>query len=1111
MLLDNKSSGYVGDELKKHSFEGSKLSVLSSLFTLYGFASLKKELSKLHDARLLLTDWQSQKSLQFIVGDEQEVRFINQLDQKRIAAECVRWLKQKEGKVNVKASTRSQAAQNLIHLQSTNNSFAIHGSATLSPTGLGDIRSNSLQMNTGIPDAETTQQLVKWFDGIWADEASATDIKAELIEKLDFIAADQPANFIYFLTLYNIFKDFLEEIDEKNIIKSKTGFKDTTVWNKLYKFQKDGVLGAIDKLEKHNGCIIADSVGLGKTFEALAVIKYYELRNDRVLVLCPKKLRDNWTVYTINDKRNLLATDRFSYDVLNHTDLSRTKGFSGEINLETLNWGNYDLIVIDESHNFRNNPNKAEGKTRYERLLDDIIRSGVKTKVLMLSATPVNNKMNDLKNQVTFITEGKEDAFRNVGIKSIDATLRRAQTLFNKWLKEPVEERKAENLLDIMSFDYFKLLDVVTIARSRKHIEKYYGTADIGKFPKRLPPKNVYADIDVADEFPPLKEVNKTIRRLSLAGYSPLKFVRSGLKTDYARRYDKAVGGGKGVFKQVDREESLIHLMRVNLLKRMESSIHSFTLTATKLANQVENLLAKIDAHESDIQNDSVFELNIEEIEDIELNAPELEPYMLGNKTKVLIQDMDLIRFRQELEADRVLLESIVNDAKQVTAARDAKLEQLKQVIKAKIAAPLNPNNKKVIIFTAFADTAQYLYAHLAEWAQRELGIHSALITGGGTNKTNYSESASGGKKESTDLNNLLTAFSPISKERNKVAPDAVGEIDLLIATDCISEGQNLQDCDTLINYDIHWNPVRIIQRFGRVDRLGSKNTQIQLINFWPNMELDEYINLEARVSGRMVLLDISATGEENVIDENTTEMNDLEYRRKQLQQLKEMVIDMEDMAAGISITDLTLNDFRMDLSDYINSGANHRGKTDQEKEQNIRKLKQAPIGLYSVVPLDESLKSEGINQGVIFCLKNIRQGKEAVQVDGNYPLAPYFLVYVSDEADKPRVKLNFTQSKKVLDLLKRQAFLHNEVDDDCVALINTKTKNGRNLEHYQHLLALAVDSIAGKSEEKGVESLFTKGGTVLTATSSQGIEDFAVVAYLILVDAVRSEKGLSA
>lgn len=1071
MLLDNKNSGHVGKELKNHAFEGSKLSVLSSIFTIYGYLSLKKELSKLSNVRLLLSDWKYQR-LQTLIGADNELRLTNQLDQKRIAKECSKWL---SGKVVVKAGINlQQANQNIFHLDNSDQpDFAVHGSATLTPTGLGEVGSDALQMNTGITDHETTQQLLSWFDSIWSDESSAKAIKKELIEKLDYIAADQPANFIYFLTLYNIFKDFLEDIDEENIIKSKTGFKDTIVWNKLYKFQKDGVLGAIDKLEKHNGCIIADSVGLGKTFEGLAVIKYYELRNDRVLVLCPKKLRDNWTVYTINDKRNLLAGDRFNYDVLNHTDLSRTKGLSGEINLETLHWGNYDLIVIDESHNFRNNPNKAEGKTRYERLLNDIIRSGVKTKVLMLSATPVNNRMNDLKNQVAFITEGQDDAFSDVGIKNIDSTLRLAQKQFNQWAKEPVENRTTATLLDSMGFDYFKLLDVVTIARSRKHIEKYYGTADIGKFPTRLPPINIYAEIDLTEGFPPLKEVNKTIRRLSLAGYSPLKFVRNDKKDEYARRYDKAVGGGKGVFKQVDREESLIHLMRINLLKRMESSIHSFSLTAEKLAGRVEGLLAKIEAHEGgDIEA-----LNIEDIHDFELDSPDFEPFMIGNKTKVLLQDMDLIRFKQELEADQVFLNDIAQSAKQVTAERDAKLKLLKQAISNKINSPLNAGNKKVIVFTAFADTAQYLYANLASWVEDELGIKSALVTGGGTNKTTLTGLGS-------DLNNILTAFSPISKERDKVDPDATTEIDLLIATDCISEGQNLQDCDTLINYDIHWNPVRIIQRFGRVDRLGSKNTKIQLINFWPNMELDEYINLEARVSGRMVLLDISATGEENVIDQNAQGMNDLEYRRKQLQQLQNAVVDLEDIAGGVSITDLTLNDFRMDLSEYM--------------KQHLGVLEQAPHGFYAVVTLDEELKKEGLKSGVIFCLKNIRKGHQTVQVDDNYPLAPYFLVYVSDEAT---IELNFTQSKKVLDMMKRQAFIVNSVDEGAIEQINTATKNGSNMEHYQHLLAVAVDSIAGKSEEKGVQSLFTKGGTVLSATSSQGIEDFAVVSYLILVD----------
>lgn len=1073
MLLDNRNSGYVGKELKQHSFQNSKLSILSSFFTVYGFSALKKELKQLDSARILLTNWDT-SSLQSLVGSEADIRLLNTLEQKRIAAEFSSWIK---SKANVKACRINQMGSNLIHLQSEAQMFAISGSASLSPEGLGEVRSEAMQMSMGITDTNNTQQLLNWFDGVWTDTTDNRDIKDELLSKLDFLAADQPADFVYFLTLYHLFKDFLQEIDEESIIRSKTGFKETQVWNKLYKFQKDGVLGAIDKLEKHNGCIIADSVGLGKTFEALAVIKYYELRNDRVLVLCPKKLRDNWTMYTINDKRNLLAGDRFNYDVLNHTDLTRPRGYSGEINLETLNWGNYDLIVIDESHNFRNAPSKAEGKSRYERLMSDIIRAGVKTKVLMLSATPVNNRMNDLKNQVAFITEGTDTALDAQGIKSIEATLKRAQAQFNQWSKRPAEERTTASLLDTMHFDYFKLLDVVTIARSRKHIEKYYGTADIGRFPTRLPPKNIYADLDIANEFPPVKELNKTIRRLSLAGYSPLKFVRQDKKAEYARRYDKAVGGGKGVFKQVDREESLIHLMRINLLKRMESSIHSFALTVTKLAEQVDRLLAKINAHESG----DIDALNIEELHDFELESGEFAPYMVGNKTKVLLQDMDLIRFRQELEADQIFLSHIADVANSVTVERDAKLELLKDAIRKKVLTPLNPDNKKVIIFTAFADTAQYLYAHLSRWAERELGLHSALVTGGGSNKTTLTGIGS-------DLSSILTNFSPASKERHKIDPDASTDIDLLFATDCISEGQNLQDCDTLINYDIHWNPVRIIQRFGRVDRLGSKNAQIQLINFWPNMELDEYINLEARVSGRMVLLDISATGEENVIDESDTAMNDLEYRRKQLQQLKDTVVDLEEMSGGVSITDLTLNDFRMDLSGHMADKAH------------LNQLEQAPFGLYSAVSLDKELISEGIQPGVIFCLKNIRTGKEAVQVDESYPLSPYFFVHISDDAV---VTLNFTQSKKILDLFKRHAFSETPLDSEAINQIEQITRQGKDMSHYQHLLASAVDSIAGKSEEKGIESLFSRGGTVLTATSSQGIEDFQVVTYLILTKSI--------
>lgn len=1058
MLLDNKNHGKVITQLKKSLSTSSKLSILSGMFSIYGYAALKKELGSIKDIRLLLSKWDD-TSLHTMAGTPEEIRIKNKLDQRYIAKECAEWLK-KNTLARAMTGQMPFPPQNMFHVSNGDDAFVIQGASHFTATGLGEVKSNGFEINMGISDTETTKQLLQWFDTIWNDGKATQDNKDELLTHLDYLASEKPAILVYFITLYNIFKDYLEDIDEDSIIRSKTGFKDTLVWNKLYKFQRDGVMGAIDKLEKYNGCIIADSVGLGKTFEALAVIKYYELRNDRILVLCPKKLRENWTVYTINDKRNLLAADRFNYDVLNHTDLSREKGKSGEINLETINWGNYDLLVIDESHNFRNSGTKADGATRYQRLMDQIIKSGVKTKVLMLSATPVNSRLNDLKNQVAFITEGRDTALSDYGINSIEQTLRKAQTKFNKWLKLTENHRTSEALLEDLNFDYFKLLDLMTIARSRKHIEKYYDISEIGKFPERLKPMNIKSDIDTSEQFPPLKEVNMTIKRLNLAAYSPLEYVRMDKKDEYSRKYDQEVKDGS-VFKQIDRERSLIHLMRINLLKRMESSINSFALTVDKVHGKISGLLEQIEAHE----NNEIEELSIE---DIEADDPALEDYLIGNKVKVLVQDMDLVRWKQDLQEDITLLKDLLADAIIVDPSRDAKLLKLKEVIKTKASNPFNLDNKKLVIFTAFSDTAEYLYDHISNWASDELGLHSALVTGQARKCTI--------KGLNKDLNNLLTHFSPISKERDKVDPNATTEIDILIATDCISEGQNLQDCDMLVNFDIHWNPVRIIQRFGRVDRLGSRNTAIQLVNFWPNMELDEYINLEARVSGRMVLLDISATGEENVIEyDKDKQMNDLDYRRKQMKQLQSSVIDLEDMDGSVSITDMTLNDFRMDLSGFM--------------KENLAQLEKSPSGFFAAI---QNPNGEFV-AGTIFCLKDIH-GK--VEYDANYALAPYYIVYIAENGD---VVFNHLQGKKSLDIFKKLCAMNKDLDKQSIEVFNEQTKNGKDMSLYQGMLECAMQSIVGKTEEKGVESLFARGGTVLTQDHFSGIEDFEVVSYLVI------------
>lgn len=1067
VLLDNKNQGKVIDALKESIQPDSRLSVASGFFSIYGYAALKKELARIDAIRLLLPIGKNATEtspfyLEGLTGGDADRRFRNTLNIAKIARECAAWLEQK-GDIQ---AVSLPVSQNLFHIQNRNgDTTAIHGSSQFTSTGLGVVPAAGYEMNTLFSTPLETSTLLNWFDSIWHNPEATQDIKAFVLAQVQELFVSKSPERIYFLTLYNVFRDFLGELEEEKIIKTQTGIKETLIWNKLYKFQRDGVLSAIDKIEKYNGCIIADSVGLGKTFEALAIIKYYELRNDRVLVLCPKKLRENWTLYTINDRRNILVGDRFNYDVLNHTDLSREQGISGEINLKTINWSNYDLIVIDESHNFRNNPSRKEGMTRYSRLMRDIIKAGVKTKVLMLSATPVNNRMNDLKNQVAFITEGKDDALVGNGIASLEQTLRKAQTRFNHWLKLNNDQRTTQTLLDALNLDYFKLLDLLTIARSRKHIEKYYDTAEIGDFPERAKPINIKADIDTDNAFPPLQQINRDIRRLNLSAYAPLKYVLPSKREQYGRKYDMQVAGGS-IFRQVDREQSLIHLMRVNLLKRMESSINSFALTVEKLLRNARHIIDRLD---------SLDELEFEEldIEEIEVEDDAFSPYLIGSKIKVLIQDMDRIRWKQELQEDEAILVKLLRESRRIDAKRDEKLRQLKELIANKVANPINDGNRKLIIFTAFADTASYLYDNIATWVKQKHGLYAALVTGTGSNKTTM-------PRLRLDLASIITSFSPLSKERSQIDDTLTTEIDILIATDCISEGQNLQDCDYLINYDIHWNPVRIIQRFGRIDRLGSQNKVIQLVNFWPNLELDEYINLEARVSGRMVLLDISATGEENVIEfADAGQMNDLEYRRRQFEQLQNEVVDIEDLSNGISITDLTLNDFRMDLLEYLKSRA--------------AELEWAAFGAFAVTQ-DDGLLEDELQPGVIFCL---RSENKKLRTDSAYALAPYYLVYVADSGE---LLLNFTQAKKILDIFKKLSLGQSQPDQAAIARFHARSKNGDDMSHYQTLLSKAVTGITGKAEEKGVETLFQRGGTQLSADSFQGIDDFEVIGYLIIM-----------
>ncbi len=1062
-LVQNRGNDRVIDLIRPHLLPGYQLGCVTPSLSLFAYAELRDALTKLKGVQLILPP--AADDLQFL-GAEGDRASRNRLQARWLANQCAAWL---ASKVELRCA-HGRVPQGAAVLRDANGAAmqVVLGSFALSSEGLGLAPGNPLNLIQASESPAEASQLAQWLDQQWnalrIQPDKEEDARQDLVAALRRMGEHRAPFDVYALILNHVFGDRGDELDEERIVKSATGIRNTVVWKKLFKFQRDGVVGAIDKLARFGGCIIADSVGLGKTFEALAVIKYHELRNDRVLVLAPKRLRDNWTLYKANDKRNVLAADRFNYDVLNHTDLSRDVGSSGDIDLSHVNWGNYDLVVIDESHNFRNKKSPRQGnETRYDRLMRKIIKEGVKTRVLMLSATPVNNRLADLRNQIAFVTEGDDTALLEHGIASIEQTTRKAQTQFNRWLDLDETERTPTHLVEMLGFDYFTLLDHLTIARSRRHIERYYGTDETGKFPDRLPPINIKADVDLAGQFRAIQDINLDIRRLNLASYAPLRYVLPHKQAAYDAQYSTQHRGGESFYRQADREESLIHLLRVNVLKRMESAVSSFSLTVQRQLKDVEAVLAHIEGHAEGIEEIDIADVDIED--------PAFEALLVGRKVKVLLTDVDLIRWKQDLIEDRNRLATLLAAAQQVDAARDAKLAKLRDMIEQKCRHPINAGNRKIIVFTAFSDTAQYLYANLALWAKTTLGIDAALVTGGAGIQTTLP-----GLRKS--MSSVLSAFAPRAKERPADMADE-GEIDLLIATDCISEGQNLQDCDWLVNYDIHWNPVRIIQRFGRIDRIGSPNQSIQLVNFWPNMELEEYIGLEQRVSGRMVLLDVSATGEENLIEQQSgNPMNDLEYRRKQLLKLQDTVIDMEDLSSGVSITDLTLTDFRIDLAQYLKE---HPGQ-----------LEGLPLGAYAVTT---SIDAD-IAPGVIFCLR----AEGAVAAKGqqsDYPLAPTYLAHVGDDGV---VLLPYTQAKRILDRLKRLALGRELPDDGACAKFDKATRQGEDMRQAQKLLAAAVASVVGKNEERAVASLFSPGGTHAMKGEFAGSNDFEVAAFLVVL-----------
>lgn len=1081
-IIDNLNS-LLGDDLKSEIAPGSKVRIAASTFSIFAFESLRKELEQVGELEFIftspsfvtdkVTDKLRKERREFFIpaagkgesslyGSEFEIRLRNKLTQRAIAKECAEWVRRK---VRFRSNSTGNPMQQFAVVDDKAAYMPLQGFTT---ADLGYERGNAVSnMVHRIDDSPMTSQYIALFDQIWNNPAQLDDVTDAVVEHIASVYAENSPARIYFLILYNLFAEFLDDINEDVLPNDRTGYQETLVWQSLYNFQRDAATGIINKLETYNGCILADSVGLGKTFTALAVIKYYELRNKSVLVLAPKKLSENWTNYNANLTTNIFASDRFNYDVLAHTDLSRTRGESMGLRLDRINWGNYDLVVIDESHNFRNADYAEEKESRYQRLMRRVIREGVKTKVLMLSATPVNNRFNDLKNQLQLAYEGEsENLAQHLNLSTtVEKVFSDAQRIFNDWSKLPPEARTTDQILKMLDFDFFELLDSVTIARSRKHIQAFYDTTEIGAFPERLPPISIRAPLTDLPGVASFNEIFEQIQALTLAVYTPLAYVFPSRIGKYEDLYNVKGGTARSNLGQLGREQGLKKLMTVNLLKRLESSVEAFRLTVEKIEGAVDKTLGRLETRTGPMSELDVNFANLDLDVDDEDDA-NVEALSFGEKIKIDLEDIDVESWQRDLWNDRETLRELLEEMEKVTPDHDVKLQRLKQLIEDKAANPINPDNRKALIFSAFADTARYLFRELAPCFSKA-GLESAIITGG-------AHAAKTTLGPGHDFQQVLTLFSPRSKQRHLTMPKETAELDVLIGTDVISEGQNLQDCDYLVNYDIHWNPVRIIQRFGRVDRIGSANTQIQLVNFWPDISLDEYINLKERVENRMVIADLAAVGDDNILDPASA---DAAYRKEQLRKLQDEVIELEDVRAGVSITDLGLNDFRMDLLGYINEhGA----------------LDTLPKGLHAVVPAD---RTKGLKPGVIFALRNVDADET---IDRGNRLHPHYLVYL-DEAGN--VIADHTEVKHLLDVIRAGCRPYDEPVGAVTRVFNAATGEGAEMGKYSELLTAAIRSMIEVTDERDLDSLFTDGPTTALSQAIGGVEDFELIAFLAVID----------
>ena len=1078
-ILDNRQRSVV-DYLRSHLSDASVFRLVSAYFTIYGYEALQSELRGVEDVRFLFGDPASvgevdpgEKERKSFDLTEDGLSPRHVLQQKHLARRCADWVR-REG-----VSIRSIGKSNFLHgkmylVESCDGGAAVVGSSNFTKRGLGRDQGANVEINLSTTDPTIRAELRAWFDDLWTNKDVTYDVKEDVLLALNRIGEDHPPELIYYKTLYQLFRDDIEAREARDQRLEDTHLYDTEIWNTLYDFQKDGAKSVITRLLRHNGCILADSVGLGKTYTALAVIKYFELRNERVLVLCPKKLRENWALYPAYNahENNPFEKDRFGYTLLSHTDLSRNSGKSGDIDLANFNWRNFDMVVIDESHNFRNdsNPRKDEdGKTRhsrYSRLLEEVIKEGTKTKVLMLSATPVNTSLIDLRNQIYLMTEKRDNVFQDsLGIGNIGELLKQAQREFKSWENTTAQDGRKDKtkLLEQLGADFFQLLGGVSIARSRRQIETFYSDemSRIGEFPIQLSPENHHPRTDLTGGLS-YQSLAEQIEAFALSVYRPSRYVAS----EEAKR---RLADEKQTlrFNQEDRERFLIGMIRTNFLKRLESSAHSLAETLGRTVGKIDDLLQKIDRYE---QNQPL------DVQDTLPDDDEDDEEFLVNRARnpYHLRELDLSRWKADLLTDRETLAAAWEKVRGISPDRDGKLRKIRAHIRNRVLSPSTDKdgrvNRKILVFTTFRDTAEYLYENLANLAS-ELGLNMAIVSGDATRTT----------FDDNNFNAILTNFSPRARGR---ASTANGEIDLLIATDCISEGQNLQDCDTVLNYDIHWNPIRIIQRFGRIDRIGSRSKAVRMINYWPTDDMEVYLRLQSRVQARMALADAAASGADDPLDEDTYDgvQRELNFRDRQLQQLREEVLDLDEVTDGVVISDFTLDYFFAQLLQYL--------------EKNKAELEAMPNGAYAVTEGDDDTR----RPGVLFFLRQRNAGTDKREKTAS-PIHPYYAVYIRDNGD---IRYGCASARQVLELFESAAIGKTEPLQKLCDQFDHETQNGKDMARYNQLLAAVMAHISRANKTTRSRQLGIHGrrdARLPIQSANPHNSDFELVTWLVIFE----------